>query len=56
MTAKRPEQLVADAAEADAAKRYVRQRQFVGLLGEAIARADAMSRLEAALRLQPRGH
>jgi hypothetical protein len=55
MAAKRTEQVVADNAEAKAASRYIRQRQFAGLLGEAIARADAMSRLEAALRFQPTG-
>ncbi|MGA8016244.1 MAG: hypothetical protein WCB85_10040 [Candidatus Dormiibacterota bacterium] len=49
MIAKRPEQIAADADETEAAQRYVRQRQFAGLLGEAIARADAMWRLETAL-------
>lgn len=52
MTAQRPEQVAADAAEAGAAKQYARQRQLVIWLGEAIARADAILRLETALRLQ----
>jgi hypothetical protein len=50
MIARRPEQIAADDAETEAAKRYVRQRQFAGLLGEAIARAEAMWRLETALQ------
>jgi hypothetical protein len=49
MIAKRPEQIAADADETEAVQRYVSQRQLAGLLGEAIARADAMWRLETAL-------
>jgi hypothetical protein len=50
MVAQRPEQIAADTAETEAAERYLRQRAFAGLLGEAIARAEAMWRLEAALQ------
>lgn len=55
MTAKRPEQIAADTAEAEAAERYLRHRKFAGLLGEAIAHADALWRLESALRQQVSG-
>ncbi len=50
MTVQRPEQLAADAAETEATVRYLRQRQLAGLLGEAIAHAEALWRLETALR------
>jgi len=50
MTARRPEQVAADAAEDEATMRYIRQRQLAGLLGEAIAHAEALWRLESALR------
>jgi hypothetical protein len=50
MTVRSPEQLEADAAETEATLRYLRQRRFAGLLGEAIAHADALWRLESALR------
>jgi hypothetical protein len=50
MTARTPEQTAADAAETEATVRYLRQRQLAGLLGEAIAHADALWRLESALR------
>jgi hypothetical protein len=50
MIARSPELVAADAAETDAAVRYLRQRQFAGLLGEAIAHADALWRLETALQ------
>ena len=36
MDARRPDQVAADAAETEATVRYLRQRQFVGLLDEAI--------------------
>lgn len=47
-------QAAADLAEADAVRRYARQRQFAGLVAEAIARAEGMGRLEMAPRTQPR--
>jgi hypothetical protein len=50
MDARRPEQVAADAAEAAATVRYLRQRKSVGLLDEAIAHAEAIWRLEAALQ------
>jgi hypothetical protein len=50
MTARRPEQVAADAAEDEAAMRYLRQRQLAGLLGEAIVHAEALWRIESALR------
>ena len=50
MDARRPEQIAADRAEDATAERYLRQRHLAGLLGEAIARADAIWRLESALR------
>jgi hypothetical protein len=53
MTARSPEQMAADAAETEATVRYLRQRRFAGLLGEAIAHADALWRLESALRQEP---
>jgi len=52
MTARRPEQVAADAAETEATERYIRHKQFAGLLGEAIAHAEALWRLETALRQQ----
>lgn len=55
MTARRPEQVAADRDETEAVQRYLRQRDFAGLLGEAIARAEALWRLESALRQQPAG-
>jgi hypothetical protein len=53
--AARPEQIAADAAETEAAERYVRQRRLVGTVAEAIARAEAMWRLETALQRRPPG-
>ena len=50
MIAKRPEQVAADAAETEATERFLRQRRFAGLLGEAIAHAEALWRLESALQ------
>ena len=50
MTARRPDQVAADAAEDEAAVRYLRQRELAGLLGEAIAHAEALWRLESALQ------
>ena len=52
MDARRPEQVAADAAETEATVRYLRQRLFAGMLGEAIAHAEALWRLESALRQQ----
>jgi hypothetical protein len=50
MNARRPELIAADAAETEAILHYLRQRQFAGMLGEAIAHAEALWRLESALR------
>ncbi len=50
MDARRPDQVAADAAEAQASVRYLRQRTFAGVLDDAIARAQAIWRLEAALQ------
>ena len=50
MTARRPDQVAADAAEDEAIAGYLRQLQLAGLLGEAIAHAEARWRLESALR------
>jgi hypothetical protein len=50
MTDGRPEQVAADAAENEATARFLRQRRFAGLLGEAMAHAEALWRLERALR------
>jgi len=50
--AKRPELAAADAAETEATERYLRQRRFAGLLGEAVAHAEALWRLESALRTE----
>jgi hypothetical protein len=54
MDARMAEQVAADAAETEATMRYVRQRQFAGLLGEAIAHAEALWRLETALQQKGR--
>jgi hypothetical protein len=43
-------QALADADEADARERYARRQQFGVLLAEAIRRAEALNRLESALR------
>lgn len=43
-------QALADASEADAAACYQRRQRFNAQLAEAIRRADAMTRLETALR------
>jgi len=50
MITNRPDLVAADAAETEAIVRYLRQRLFAGMLGEAIAHADALWRLEAALQ------
>jgi len=50
MDTRRPEQVAADADETEAIVRYLRQRQLVGVLGEAIAHAEAIWRLETALQ------
>ncbi len=50
MTVRRPEQIAADRAESGAIERYLRRRELAGLVGEAIARAEARWRLESALR------
>lgn len=44
-------QRLADASEDDAAARYVSQQLLATVIEEAVRRADAMSRLEASLRL-----
>lgn len=46
-------QRLADASEDEAAATYARRQRLVGAVNEAMRRADAMSRLDAALRLQP---
>ena len=43
-------QALADATEADAAERYARRQRFNTLVGDAVRRAEAMTRLELALR------
>jgi hypothetical protein len=43
--------LAADAAEREAVTAYVRLRGMVGVVVDAMRRADAAARLEAALRL-----
>lgn len=48
--AERELQRLADASETDAARRYVRQQQLAVVIGDAVRRADAMSRLDASLR------
>ncbi len=50
MVARSPAQMAADTAEVEATARYLRQRQLAGILGEALARAEARWRLESALR------
>lgn len=50
MVTRRPEQIAADAAEAEATARYLRRRRLAGILGEALARAEARWRLESALQ------
>lgn len=48
-------QRLADASENDAAGRYVQLQALAAAVEEAVKRADAMSRLEASLRLlEPR--
>ncbi len=44
----------ADAAEALAIRRYAEQRTLAGLLADAVAHAEAIWRLEAALHLLAR--
>lgn len=44
-------QRLADASERDSAQRYLRQQRLAEVIEEAVRRADAMSRLEASLRL-----
>jgi hypothetical protein len=44
-------QTLADASENDAAERYVREQRLATIVAEAMRRADAMSRLDASLRL-----
>lgn len=44
-------QRLADASEDDAAARYASQQLLATVIEEAVRRADAMSRLEASLRL-----
>jgi hypothetical protein len=47
-------QRLADASENDARQRYVRGQLLAGVVDEAMRRADAMSRLDASLRLTDR--
>jgi len=54
MPAARDLQRLADASENDAAQRYVRRQVLAVVVDEAMRRADAMSRLEACLRLAMR--
>lgn len=42
-----------DASERDVEDRYVRWQEFMTVVAEAAARADAMFRLERALELKP---
>jgi hypothetical protein len=44
-------QQLADASEDDAAQRYVRRQVLAGVVEDAMRRADAMSRLDATLRV-----
>ncbi|HEY8675371.1 MAG TPA: hypothetical protein VIO13_05335 [Candidatus Dormibacteraeota bacterium] len=44
-------QRLADASENDAAQRYMRSQVLASVVADAIRRADAMSRLDASLRL-----
>lgn len=46
-------QRLADAGEDEAVATYARRQRLVGAVTEAMRRADAMSRLDAALRVQP---
>jgi len=43
-------QALADASEADAAARYLRRQRFLEVVADAVRRADALTRLESALR------
>jgi len=52
--AHRRDQVIVDAAETESEAYYLRARHLWLLIGEAERRADAIGRLEAALRLQPR--
>jgi hypothetical protein len=45
------EQALADARENDTAQRYLREQRLATVVTEAMRRADAMSRLDASLRL-----
>jgi hypothetical protein len=47
-------QTLADASEDDAAQRYLREQRLATVVAEAMRRADAMSRLDASLRLRVR--
>lgn len=49
-------QRLADASETDTAQRYVRRQRLAVVIEEAMRRADAMSRLDASLRLEVRRH
>ena len=44
-------QLIADGEESEAAARFRRGRKLQGLLEDAVRRADAFARLDAALRM-----
>jgi hypothetical protein len=45
------EQALADVRENDTAQRYLREQRLATVVAEAMRRADAMSRLDASLRL-----
>jgi hypothetical protein len=47
-------QTLADASENDAAQRYLREQRLATVVAEAMRRADAMSRLDASLRMRVR--
>jgi len=49
-------QALVDAEEADVSARYDRLRRMASMLDDAAKRADAVSRLEAWLRLHPMPH
>jgi hypothetical protein len=54
MSPARDLQRLADASENDAAQRYVRRQVLAIVVDEAMRRADAMSRLDACLRVAVR--
>jgi hypothetical protein len=48
------EQALADERENQTAQRYLREQRLATVVADAIRRADAMSRLDASLRLRVR--